>query len=102
MVPTAFVIVWLPVRAVFYSEPVVVWKTKVGVAGESLTGIPSAKVQVTVVSPFEDTPVPVTPRRLQSMLSAAVRAVPVNVRVVSSPLSVMEVTVGDVLVIASN
>lgn len=63
-------------------------------------GIPRGKVQVTVVPSLEDTPVPVTPKRLQSILSVCYRAVPVKMIVLSSPLVLIAVTVGEVALIA--
>jgi hypothetical protein len=63
-------------------------------------GIPRGKVQVTVVPSLEDTPVPVTPKRLQSILSVCYRSVPVKMIVLSSPLVLIAVTVGEVALIA--
>jgi hypothetical protein len=76
--------------------------TKVGVTSESVAGIPFAKVQVTLVWPSDETPVPVTPSILQLMESAvSTKLTPVNSKVVESTF-VMVATVGEVASRASN
>ena len=90
-----------PGKAVSSRSPDVVMNTRAGVTGLSVPGTPLSKVQVTVVLPFEEIPLPVTPSMLQSMLSEAISKVTENSRVVSS-MTVIAVTVGEEASRASN